>query len=495
MALWQNIPLFLIVLPLMGAVVCSVLRGGAARALMTCLSVLCCLGMGALLFFTKSLEMSYVYPMGEIGAPFGNELRAGPVEALMGLTFSLVMLFSILGGWQRLTEDIAPNRMNLYGVMICLLLSSMSALTFTNDLFTAYVFVEITTIAASALIAASNRGTTLLASTRYLIMNLLGSGLFLFGLSMLYCLTGHLLFPQLGEGVRGLMESGKYSVPLYLSFVLMTLGVGFKSALYPFHTWLPGAYANASPTSSALLSSLISKAYIFLLIKIMLRAAGASVFAQRIEDVLFLFSALGMIMGSVHAIRQHHFSRMIAYSSVSQIGYIFMGISLGTQAGMAAALFHILAHSAAKAMLFLSANKLREASGGSDSFRDLRGAALRSPLAGTAFSVGAASLVGIPMLGGFASKVYLAQVGVALGGWRMAALLAVLCISTALNAAYLMRTVLILYRSGERDSYFWKIRDNAFAFTAAAMIAINVLLGVFGGRIMNVIQAGLRIFT
>ena len=496
MTWWQNLPLFQIVCPLMCAAVCSAVRGKAARTVMTVLSALECLCMATVLYCTSRDGVSYTYAMGEIGAPFGNELRIGSLEALVGLAFSLVMLLSILGGWKSLTRDVTPNRLNLYGAMICLLTAAMAAMVFTNDLFTAYVFIEISTIAACALICASNHGRTLFASARYMIMNLLGSGLFLLGLSMLYCLTGHLLFAQLGAGVRKLLESGGYPVPLYLSFLLMTMGVAIKSALYPFHTWLPDAYGNATPTSSAILSSLISKMYIFLLIKVFIRAAGAEVFARRIEDVLLVYAVAGMIMGSVHAIRQRHFSRMIAYSSVAQIGYIFLGISLGTEAGIAAAVYHILAHSAAKSMLFLTANRLRDASQGEDNFRAIRGAALREPLAGLAFLVGACSLVGIPGLGGFASKMYLARAGVDAGGWRMAILLAALAVSTLLNVAYMLRSGLTLYSDGgcatEKNAL---PRDPAFAAAMIALILINIALGIFGAPILQMIHTGIQLFA
>ena len=498
MAWWQNLPLFQILCPLMCAAVCSALKGKAARVVMTAVAALECACMGVLLYYTAAGNESYVYAMGEIGAPFGNELRIGPAEAIVGLAFSLVLLTSILGGWQKLGADVAPNRMNLYGSMICLLTAAMSAMVFTNDLFTAYVFIEISTIASCALICASNQGKTLFSAARYMIMNLMGSGLFLLGLSMLYCLTGHLLFPQLGEGVRKLLAGGQYPVPLYMSFLLMTLGISVKSALYPFHTWLPDAYGNATPTSSALLSSLVSKLYIFLLIKIFIRAAGMEVFARRIEDVLLLYAAAGAILGSVHAIRQRHMTRMVAYSSVAQIGCIFLGVSLGTEAGMAAAIYYTLAHSAAKAMLFLASGKVREASGNEDSFSALRGAALRAPLAGLAFTVGACSLVGIPGLGGFAGKVYLASAGTALGGWRMPLLLGVLAASTLLNVAYMLRTVLTLYRKKEEtletdQSLFDK--DGCFAFSMAVLIAFNLLLGLLGGPILKLIEQGLQLFA
>ncbi len=498
MTWWQNLPLFLILCPLMCAAVCSALKGNAARAAMTVLAALECVCMSVLLYYTSTGNECYVYAMGDIGAPFGNELRIGPLESIVGLAFSLILLTSVLGGWRRLSEDVAPNRMNLYGSMICLLTAAMAAMVFTNDLFTAYVFIEISTIAACALICASNQGKTLFSAARYMIMNLMGSGLFLLGLSMLYCLTGQLLFPQLGEGVRKLLAGNQYPVPLYMSFLLMTLGLAVKSALYPFHTWLPDAYGNATATSSALLSSLISKLYIFLLVKIFIRAAGWEVFARRIEDVLLLYAAAGVILGSVHAIRQRRVTRMVAYSSVAQIGCVFLGISLGTEAGIAAAIYHILAHSAAKSMLFLASGMLRETSGNEDAFPALRGAALRAPLAGLAFTVGACSLVGIPGLGGFASKLYLASAGVALGGWRMIVTLGVLAASTLLNVAYMLRAVLTLYSKkdeAEETDQSLAFRDSFFAAAMTALIAFNLLLGLLGDPILKLIEQGLRLFV
>ena len=495
MQIWQNLPLVLIVGSLMCAVICSVLRGRAARGLMTALAGVTLCAMGVLLYFTYDLQISYVYPMGEIGAPFGNELRIGVVESLTGLGFSLVIFLSVLGGRQWLISDVPEQKMNLYAAMVCLLNAAMCAMVFTNDLFTSYVFIEITTIAACALIMSTNRGRTMYGAARYMLMNLLGSGLFLLGLSIMYCLTGHLLFPQLQETVLNLLEEKRYLTPLNLSFVLMTLGIAIKSALYPFHTWLPNAYASTTAASSALLSSLISKMYIFLLIKIVFRANGFRLLEGGMGDVLFLFAVVGVVMGSVDALREHHVSRMVAYSSVAQIGYIFLGVSLGTEAGMAAALFHIQAHAAAKSMLFLSCYRLRQVSGG-DGFRDVEGSAYLSPLAGIAFAAGACSLVGVPLLGGFSSKVFLAQAGIQLGGWHMIALLAALAVSTVLNALYMLRTAAVLYRHNEKTESRQRTKASpAFAAAMIALIAWNIFLGLFGRPVMAAIQAGIQMFA
>ena len=497
LAWWQNLPLFLILCPLMCGVACSALHGKAARCAAAVMTAAESAGMAMLLWFTASGNVTFTYAMGEIGAPFGNELRAGSVEALMGLAFSLVLMLSLIGGNCSLIEDVEPNRMNLFGTMIGLLTAAMAAIVFTNDLFTAYVFIEITTLSACSLIGVTNRGKALFSSARYMVMNLLGSGLFLLGLSILYTLTGHLLFPQLGETVRGLTAQDRYSVPLYLSFLLMTMGLCIKSALYPFHTWLPDAYSNATAVSGALLSSLVSKLYIFLLIKVNLRAAGEEVFIQRIRDVLFLYAAAGTVLGSVHALRQRKLSRVIAYSSVAQIACLYLGIALGSREGIAATLFYILAHSAAKSMLFLTAHKLRMASGGADGLEPLRGAANLSPLAGLAFLLGACSLVGIPGLGGFAAKLYLAQAAVSAGGWKMPVLLGLLALSTALNVVYMLRTALILYSRekphGEAGQP--KTRDSLFAAAMVVMIGLNIFLGVCGQSVLELIYCGMALFS
>lgn len=498
MALWMNIPLVLILMCLLSSAICSILPGKAARIwMLSAISVQVALSL-TLLLSLISYGGSFVYKLSEVGAPYGNELSASVLEAMVGLTFTSIMLLSVLGGWRKIRADVHPRRMSLYCVMVMLLLAALNALTYTNDLFTGYVFIEIATISACALILVNNKGRSLFAATRYMLMNLLGSGLFLLGLILLYCLTGQLLFPQLKQAVAQLRGENLYIVPLYLSLLLMALGIGIKSALYPFHTWLPNAYANATPASSAMLSSLISKAYIVLLIKIVFKAAGPDAFlAGGVDDVLFVFSLIGIIMGSVDALREHNLRRMISYSSVAQIGYIFLGVSLGSKAGAAAAVFHIMAHSAAKAMLFLCSDRLVEVSGGSEAYRDLRGSGFRAPLAGLAFMVGAFSIVGVPFLGGFSSKLYLATASLSLTTWKMLTLLLVLAASTLLNVMYFLRTVLTLYRKGERFPLtpVDKRPHPTFAISMAAFIALNLLLGVAAYPIMTLITQGFQMIS
>lgn len=184
---------------------------------------------------------SYTYMMGHFPAPWGNEIRAGQLEAATALFFSLIMLLSLLGGLKKIDEHIDQNKVSLYYVVLLLLTSALMAQVYTNDIFTAYVFLEIMTLAACALIAIRKRGRTLVAATRYMIMNLIGSGLFLLGIILLYDLTGHLLMSNMKEAVAALAKSGQYQVPLTVVVALISIGLSIKSALFPFHTWVPDA--------------------------------------------------------------------------------------------------------------------------------------------------------------------------------------------------------------------------------------------------------------
>lgn len=498
MELWQSIPFACILLPLGSAAMTSALKGRWARnwtifvlTVVTGLSI-------AFVALMSSFEGSYTYMMGHFPAPWGNELRAGMLEAVTALFFSVIMLLSLLGGLKKVEEHILCDKQSLYYVMLLLLTAALMAQIYTNDLFTAYVFLEIMTIAACSLITARTKGRTLVAATRYMIMNLLGSGLFLLGITMLYDLTGHLLMSNIKEAVAALAQSGEYHLPLTVVVALMSIGLGIKSALFPFHTWVPDAYSYSTPTSAAVLSSLVSKGYIFLLLKIYYRVIGLDVIASTgMLDVLFAFALVGMVMGSISAIRQSDVRRMIAFSSVAQIGYIFMGFGMGTEQGMVAAVFHIFAHAVCKAMLFLSAGGLADASGNSKQFRDLRGAGFRSPIAGVAFTIGALSMVGFPFLGGFTSKMNFAMAAMNAGDVRMVLVLVVLVISTWLNTIYFLKTVITLYRKPLPGANYPVERGRrGFCFNASLVLfaGVNVALGLFSQGVIEAITRGLTNF-
>ena len=495
----QNFPFMTILLTLICAVVTSVLSGRNARRLTIMMLSVVTVMTAAVMVYTLSTGDSYVYMMGHFPAPWGNEIRVGVLETTMMMVFCVVILFSFLGGMLPSIREIERSKYNIYCILVDLLFLALQALVYTNDLFTAYVFIEINTLAAAGLVMMRQKGRNLVAGVRYMIMNLLGSSLFLFGVVLLYSITGHLLMENIRESVAVLVETGEYKVPLTIVVALITVGLALKSALYPFEKWLPGAYSNATPSVAAMLSSLVSKGYIFLLIKVYVRVIGFDVICSMgVLDVLFIFGLMGMIMGSVSAVRAKTTRMMVAYSSVAQIGYIFTALGLRSEIGIICALWHMAAHAATKSMLFISCAEMDDACGGTHLRRHLRGAFYHSPLLALAFSLGAINLTGIPLLSVFMTKVTLVQAAIDVGGRHMGLVLGAVAISTLLNAVYFLGTAVNLFTpTKEGDEVLPPtVRKNRYTVVGLiGLIALNLVMGVLSQPILTALAEGLTRFA
>ena len=495
----QNFPFFAILLTLICAVITSVIGRRKAIYLTTMLITAVTAMTVCVLVYTLRTGESYAYMMGHFPAPWGNEIRIGVMETLMMTVFCFVMLFSFVGGMLPSIREIESTKYNIYCILVDLLLLALQALVYTNDLFTAYVFIEINTLAAAGLVMMRQKGRNLVAGVRYMMMNLVGSSLFLFGIVILYTITGHLLMVNIRESVAALAATGEYKIPLTIVVAMVTVGLALKSALYPFEKWLPGAYSNATPSVAAMLSSLVSKGYIFLLIKFYVRVIGFDVICSMgILDVLFILGMLGMIMGSVSAVRAKTTRLMIAYSSVAQIGYIFTAIGLRSEIGIVCALWHSAAHAATKSMLFVSCAEMDDACGGTHLRKHLKGAFYHSPLLALAFSLGAINLVGVPLLSVFMTKITLVQAAIDVGGRHMGLVLVAVAISTLLNAVYFLGTAVNLFTpTKEYDEVLRPtVRKNPFTSVGLiGLMALNLAMGLLSQPFLSALAEGLKNFA
>ena len=521
----RNFPLFAIVLSLFSGVLCTMLKGRQAKNYTAAFEGVLILSTLAVLAYTVRTGESFTYVMGEFPAPWGNEIRAGVLEALIALTFLIVVLCSVLAGWRFLQIDVDESKVNYYFSIINLLTAALLAMTYTNDIFTGYVFLEILTLTSCGLIVIREIGRTTLAAIRYMILNLVGSGLFLLGVVLLYDITGHLLMVPMHEKILRIAATGLGMKPLTLAVGVITIGLGIKSGLFPFYLWMPDTYGWSTPSSGSILSAIVSKCYIFLLIKIYLRVIGEDVLGMiHVPRILFVFGILGMIMGSVSAIRKKSINRMIAFSSAAQIGYIYMGIGLGGVYGYTAALFQIIAHCVTKSLLFLSSPRLVEVSGDSLLFKNLQGSAFRAKWAGGFFIIGALSMIGIPIFAGFSSKILFGLAGAECGqtGKLILTMLA-LAASSVLNALYFIRTVIRIYSRGEsgmKESVVivptaegriltvrhdtendekkygaWTLTQQlTYVLPCLVLVALNLFLGLFAWVIVDLIESGLKMF-
>ena len=494
----RNFPLFTIILSLFSGVLCTQLKGQTARRWTTALQILLTAMSASVLAYCMKTGAPFTYVMGEFPAPWGNEIRAGILEAALALLFSVILLCSTAAGWRYLERDIDASRIHLYFAMIHLMTAALMAMLWTNDIFTGYVFLEILTLTSCGILIVREIGRTILAAVRYMILNLLGSGLFLLGVVLLYDVTGHLLMVPMQEQIAEMTGDPQAMTVITMAVGILTVGLAIKSGLFPFHYWMPDTYGWATPTSAAVLSSLVSKCYIFLLIKIYWRAIGIGLVSHMpIRVLLLVLGICGIVLGSVSALRAGNINRMVAFSSAAQIGYIYAGIGLSGAFGFTAAVFHIFVHAATKSLLFLTTPRLAEVSGDSLLFGRLTGSALRHKSAGIFFTVGAFSMIGIPLLAGFSSKLLFASAAVREGSGRsMIAMMAALALSSLLNALYFVRTVIRIW--GDADPA--DLPDSTGAEGSAGpdyilpmtlLTGINLLLGLGSSRIAALITRGL----
>lgn len=373
----------------------------------------------------------FIYRIGHWDAPWGIEFYIGIIEGVMALLFTLITALILWYSVYSIDKEIKEYRIPLYYLLINVLVGALLGIVFSNDLFNSFVFIELSTLASCGIIVVKDKKENIKATLKYLILSTLGSGLVLMGIAFLYSITGNLNMTFTHQEIIKVYTA--YPETVLITLGLFTVGLGVKSAMFPLHTWLPDAHSSAPSTSSAILSSLVLKAFILLLIKILYRVFGIEIISQLpILDLILILGSAGMIMGSIFAIIQKDIKRVIAYSSVAQVGYIFLGIGLGNELGLTIAIFHIIGHAVTKSTLFLVVGAMIEQTG-LKKLEDLRGIGKEMPVTLGIFAIGALSMVGIPLLPGFVSKWYLSLAAIEANA---IILIGAILISSLLNAIY-----------------------------------------------------------
>ncbi len=432
---------------------------------------------------------TFLYSVGHYAGPVGIEFSVGTVESLLALTFCTVAFCVVWYAQTGIDHDVAAEKIPLYFLLLNLLMASLLGIVFTNDLFNAYVFIEVGNLAACGIVVLKDDRAVIKAGMKYLLMSSLGSGLVLLGTAFSYTMTGHLNITW----VHRVLEQTHQNFPraALLSVGLFTVGLMVKAAVFPLHTWLPDAHSGAPTPSSALLSSVVLKAYLFLLIKVLFRVFGPAVTGQTpVFAILFGAGAVGMMAGSLLALRQKKLKRIIAYSSVAQVGTIVLAIGLQTPLAVAVAVYHMVAHALTKSALFLASGNIIEQTGQKE-ISAMTGFGRYLPVTLSMFGLGALSLMGIPPLPGFVSKWHMAQLTLAAG---MAVPAALLVVSGLLNAAYLLPIVCRGFLNTESAAHrFLPHRKLPLGQTGPVVLlmAATAAAGVLSAPLIGLISAGL----
>jgi multicomponent Na+:H+ antiporter subunit D len=376
--------------------------------------------------------------------PLGIEFYLDPLAAFFCVLLSGIALLVMIFGKQSVVHETPRKEVPFYSLAM-LLLGGLSGMVMTGDLFNLYVFLEIGALSGYALVAIGDKRAPV-SAFRYLTLGTVGAAFYLLGVAFIFISTGTL---NMADASRMLLLN-QHATPVVLGMGLIVVGIGLKMALFPMHAWLPDAYTHASSTATALIAPIGTKVAAYILLRIMFFVADPDYVRHDIQlsHVVGYLGAVGIIWGSVMAICQTEMKRMLAYSSVAQVGYIALGIGLASPLGFIGAVLHIVNHACMKACLFLVSGSMRLRLGHS-SIPKLDHTVSRSmPWTSAAFSVAAISMIGLPPTAGFFSKWYLALGSIEQSNWIF---VAVLLISSLMNAVYFFRILEKMYlkpRSG-----------------------------------------------
>jgi multicomponent Na+:H+ antiporter subunit D len=378
------------------------------------------------------------YHFGGWAPPIGIEFVYDALAAFVVLVINALAAFVLIHSRPVAAREFPGREMPFYTLCMLLMLG-FNGMVMTGDLFNLYVFLEVASLSGYALVAIGDRRAPF-AAFRYLIIGTAGGALYLLGVGFLYAVTGTLNMIDMAA----LLPHAAGNGAVLTALLLMLCGIGIKSALFPMHGWLPEAYTHANSTSSALLASIGTKVAAYILFRVLLFLFGVDYLnaAAPLLTVLGVLAAAGILYGSVMAIAQHELKRMLAYSSVAQISYILLGLSLANPLGLIGALLHVLNHAVMKGCLFMVAGNLRLREGHSDIRRFDDSYQRKYPGSMLAFTLAAISMIGLPPLAGFFSKWYLALGTIAAGNYLF---LAVILASSLLNAVYFFRILEKVY--------------------------------------------------
>ncbi len=441
-ALAAQLPILQVVLPLIAAPFCALVGGNRAWAVAFFASIASFV-IAISLFFSVLDGTVISYHLGGWAPPIGIEYRVDILNAFVLLIVSGIGALTLLYARASVAYEIEDRRQGLFYTAFVLCLTGLLGVTITGDAFNVFVFLEISSLSTYALVAAgaSRDRRALTASYNYLIMGTIGATFFVIGLAFLYMVTGTL---NMADIAQRLLEVGD-SRTLRMGFAFIIVGIGLKLAMFPLHLWLPNAYAYAPSAVSAFISATATKVAVYVLLRFLFTVFGFSIGFEVdvLRYIILPLAITGIFAGSIVAIFQDDLKRMLAYSSIAQIGYMLVGMTFLSHAGLMASIIHLFNHAVSKAALFMVAGAY-VMQAGTSSIRDLRGIGRDMPWTTAAFTVGGFSLVGVPLTVGFVSKWYLVQAALAEGWWPVAVLIVA---ASLLAFAYVWRFIEAAYLS------------------------------------------------
>lgn len=456
---WMTqLPALAVVLPLLAAPLCAMTRNEKASWAISQIVAVATTVIALLLIARVMQEGTIEYVLGGWAAPAGIVYRVDALSAFVLLIVAGFSAASLVSAKDLLPREIDRDRLYLVYSAWMLLHTGLTGMVITGDAFNLFVFLEIASLSSYTLVALGPDRRSLIAAFRYLVLGTLGGTFFLIGVGLLYMMTGTLNMADLAER---LPEAGRSRI-LFGACAFILTGLGLKAALFPLHAWLPDAYARAPSVVTAFMAAASTKVSAYALMRFLFTIFGGEQLFSQVpaSDIILWLAAAGVIYGSIAAVFQRDVRRLLAWSSIAQVGYIMIGVGLVSHAALTAGTLHLFNHALAKCTLFLALSCI--CAGGSSLFNAIEGLGKTRPAVAAVIVIAGLSLIGVPLTPGFVSKWYLVQAAI-----QADQILIVLVIvaGSLLAVAYVWRMVEAMYFS-----------DPGMAFEAPAVSRRNHIL-------------------
>jgi multicomponent Na+:H+ antiporter subunit D len=472
--LHDDLPALQIALPLLAAAVCLLVRSSRWSWAIATVVAWNSFASAATILYQVWQRGTISYAEGGWPAPWGIELRIDLLNALVLVVVTGICAIVLTASLRSLDQEVWRENHHKFFALYLLCMTGLAGMTVTGDAFNIFVFLEISSLSSYALISQGTTRRALTSAIQYLIMGTIGGAFILLGVGMIYMVTGTL---NLADMAVQLASVGPNRTVL-VALACIGVGTGIKLALFPLHIWLPNAYTYAPAIVTAFLAATATKVAYYVLVRFVFSVFGAELAfdSLRLETVLMPLALAAMFAGSFVAIFQDDIKRMLAYSSVAQIGYMVLGLSFVSVAGLTGGLVHLFNHGIMKSGLFLvmAAVVLRT---GSSRLGDMAGLGRRMPLTMAAFVVAGLSMIGVPLTVGFVSKWYLVMAALEAGLWPVAVLI---LLSSLLALVYIWRVVEVAYFR-EPDDQADEVREApaSLLIPTWVLVGATVFFGVF----------------
>jgi multicomponent Na+:H+ antiporter subunit D len=434
-----QLPALQVVVPLVAAPLSLVLNRSRACWILAVLTAWCCFAISQALLSQVLDSGTIRYAMGGWAAPWGIEYVIDTTSAYVLVIVTGIAAVTMPFAGPSVLREIRDERVPLFYTLMLLCLTGLAGMVVTGDAFNLFVFLEISSLSTYAIISLGRDRRSLTAAFQYLIMGTIGGTFVLIGVGLVYAITGTL---NMADLAARLPEAAR-DRSLNTAFAFIAVGMGLKIAVFPLHLWLPNAYTYAPSAATVFLAGTSTKVAVYALLRFIFTVFSPAIDFEGgpFREIFAVLGIAGLLSASVVAIFQDDVKRMLAYSSVAQLGYIVLGVSYGTAAGVTAGLLHLFNHALIKTALFMAVGCVFYRIGSTHLPR-FRGLARHMPFTFAAFVAGGLAIIGVPLTTGFVSKWYLVLAALEAGHWPV---VAIILLGSLLAVVYIWRIVEIAW--------------------------------------------------